>query len=774
MVELPNFMRKAKGLDESKPAPEPVAPTQKKVVGSALMQAIAEARARREAEENAAKRIEAAKEEPLVRLFYHPESESYWTADPQYPGDFDRGIEPDMGDGMSHEVTDSPDAWAAFYAQEQIRAEAELNVTHIPESALEIVAQLPALPDADPVEPSMGITVHEDHLRRAALQAAVLFNIMEGMSVKLDPSQVAAVHGMVKEQYACLIGAAGTGKTTTTRVLLHTLMNGDAEAGIDPIRIETVDMSTYRPKVSILDDEDAEDIEDQEDAMVRAGTTRIPAIALCAYTGQATQVLRGNLPPAWRANAMTIHSLLAYVPVPYTKPDGKPGMRFEPTYTSEYRLPWDVIMIDEGSMVNLDLWGKLLAACKPGCRIYIIGDLNQLPPPVGMGVLGFALAKWKVFQLTVVHRQSDESANRIIDTAHAVLNGRYDDIKFDDPQTNKNWRVIGFEIAKDQETAHRQIVNIAKALSEKRVSEDVNPERPLVYDPFRDRIMTPGNGYNPDEPGSMLGQSQINDTLSRLFTDEGVTRYIIDCQRVVKKFAVGYRVMATKNEPSDTVNRVTNGLTGKIMKIIPNAQWKGDRRLVGDERIVAENRKHMVTEALRQNVDQGYMNRAEALNASLSGKSIEDVIKGLSDAAAAKGATMTEEKLSGPASHIVTVRFDNGATREFSLNAEVEQLMLAYASTVHKTQGAEMPTAIIVVHDANKFHLNRESLYTAVTRAKERVIFLYTQYGFRYALSKQKVSGRDLGEKIANYLKLMGGEDGEGFKTVKVRLTEND
>lgn len=602
--------------------------------------------------------------------------------------------------------------------------------------------------------------VNQDHLRRAAMQAMRMFNIMEGVQIIPDPSQVNAVHTLVHEQYGCLIGAAGTGKTTTTRLLLHTLMNGDPEAGIEPIRISSVSMKEYRKATATLDEHDAE--YDPEEEMERAAETRIPGVALCAFTGQATQVLRKNLPPQWRANAMTIHSLLAFAPEEFIREDGKKSMRFVPTYTAEFKMPWDIIVVDEASMVNLDLWHMLLAAAKPGCRFYFIGDLNQLPPPVGMGILGFALAKWVVCELTVVHRQTDEAANRIIDTAHAILNGKQDQLTFDDPKTNPNWRVIGFELDNQVVNAQVQVVNIAASLSKKRVAKEVHADEPAVYDPWRDRIMTPGNGYNPEEVGHQLGQYPLNEVLSQIFVNKDVPRIIIDCQRATKKFAVDYRVMATKNEPPDAINRVTNGLTGRITDIFSNPQWVGDRRLVGEETQVRINREIMVAQA---SMSRGAVIEEKVENLEHADEMMQD-FEFTADAGT--------ERVSGPASHIVCVKFDNGAYREYNLNAEIEQLQIAYASTVHKAQGAEMPTAIIVIHHANKFHLNREGLYTGVTRAKERVILLYTQFGLRLALSKQKVSGRNLKEKIANYLNLMGGEDGNKFKTVKVRLTEND
>lgn len=758
-MKLPGFIPRPQPTVTAKPPVVPGVPE-----GSALQRAIAASRAAREAE--AAAKIEPvpdteeipepARDESLTKriLWYHPESDSHFET---------IGLFSDDEVVMCDDVTGNPESEARFIEEEALRRIEREQAEEREILEGEIIPPSRELIDVgfDPEPEEISYNVDADHLRRAAAEAARLYNIMEGVTITPDPSQVHAVHTLVHEQYGCLIGAAGTGKTTTTRMLLHTLMNGDIKAGIEPMRIELVDMSQYR-KAAPENEED--EVESREEDMARATAARVPSIALCAFTGQATQVLRKNLPPAWRANAMTIHSLLAFAPEEYLKEDGSKSMRFVPTYTEHFKMPWDVIVVDEASMVNLDLWHMMLRAAKPGCRFYFIGDLNQLPPPVGMGILGFALARWTVCELNVVHRQSDEAANKIVDMAWAILKGDYDAVKaaVDDPKENPNWRIMAFELAHPVAEAHQQVINIAYGLSSKRVPASVNPEEPLIYDPFRDRIMTPGNGFNPEDPGHLLGQFPLNESLSKLFTDKTVPRIIIDAQRVTKKFAVGYRIMQTKNEPPDSVNRVTNGQTGRIIGIMENPKWFGDRRLVGEESVVAQNRKIMLAQALGDKVEQA-REQTQAVT-------MED----LDDLAASINVNGKAEKISGPASHIVQIKFDNGAYREYALNADIEQLQIAYASTTHKAQGAEMPTAIIVLHHANKYHLSRENLYTAVTRAKERVILLWTQHGLRTALAKQKVSGRTLAEKIRSYQLLMGGEDGLGFKAINVKLTEAD
>lgn len=608
----------------------------------------------------------------------------------------------------------------------------------------------------------------QEHWDSATARAT---NILEGVTFGLDDSQKAAVIGLVNTQRGCLMGAAGTGKTTTTRFVLNALINGIPSEGIEPLRLAAVDLSKYNggtkaAKAAVDDSGESIEVEEEESAPASEKII-VPAIAMVAFTGQAVQVIKGNMPGTWRRNVMTIHSLLGYAPETYTNEKGEEKWRFAPTYTRQIRMPWDVIIIDEASMVNLQLWHELLDAAKDTARIYWVGDLNQLVPAVGQGIFGFALAKLPVFELTTIHRQADEAANKIIDTAWGVLKGKFNpDKDLDDPTTNPNWRVIGMKLDNDSEKAHRQIVAIAKGLAGRKTLNGS-----AVYDPWRDRIMTPMNGFREESEGAMLGQFPLNDSLSQVFADKAQPRIVIDAKKITKKFSVGYRVMATKNEPANTIDRVTNGLTGKILNIERNPDWVGDWRLVGEEDVVKANRVQMVQDAF------AIGNNAEAQSAYAIQQASEaldaidfSAVEGLLD-------QKPEERQSGPSSHIVTVKFDNGATRMYNLNAEVEQLQIAYASTVHKAQGSEMPTAIVVVHHRTKRMLFRESLYTAVTRAKERVIFLYTDYGFRIALANQKISGATLPQKIEQYIRLMGeSELAPGFKLVNVRLTaeEND
>lgn len=87
-------------------------------------------------------------------------------------------------------------------------------------------------------------------------------------------------------------------------------------------------------------------------------------------------------------------------------------------------LEADAVIVDEMSMVDLPLMQALLEAVKPGCRLVMVGDPDQLPS-VGPGnVLGDLLRSHAVaaVSLTEVFRQAERSA--IIRNAHAVNSGR--------------------------------------------------------------------------------------------------------------------------------------------------------------------------------------------------------------------------------------------------------------------------------------------------------------------------------------------------------------
>ena len=82
------------------------------------------------------------------------------------------------------------------------------------------------------------------------------------------------------------------------------------------------------------------------------------------------------------------------------------------------------------------------------------------------------------------------------------------------------------------------------------------------------------------------------------------------------------------------------------------------------------------------------------------------------------------------------ITFDDGRRAGYSL-VEIEDLSLAYAITIHKSQGSEFPVAIIPILAGNPKLYNKNLLYTAVTRAKKMVMLIGKQTNIYYMIKNQ-------------------------------------
>lgn len=83
----------------------------------------------------------------------------------------------------------------------------------------------------------------------------------------------------------------------------------------------------------------------------------------------------------------------------------------------------------------------------------------------------------------------------------------------------------------------------------------------------------------------------------------------------------------------------------------------------------------------------------------------------------------------------------NGEIVEFYKD-ELSELQLAYATTIHKSQGCEYDTVIIPITMQHKRMLQRNLIYTAITRAKEKVILIGDEAALKYAIRNNKVNNR--------------------------------
>ena len=76
-----------------------------------------------------------------------------------------------------------------------------------------------------------------------------------------------------------------------------------------------------------------------------------------------------------------------------------------------------------------------------------------------------------------------------------------------------------------------------------------------------------------------------------------------------------------------------------------------------------------------------------------------------------------------PFNKSMTVRFEDGRYVEYSFD-DLDELELAYSITVHKAQGSEYPAVIIPMYAGPRMLMNRNILYTAITRARKCVCII--------------------------------------------------
>ena len=81
---------------------------------------------------------------------------------------------------------------------------------------------------------------------------------------------------------------------------------------------------------------------------------------------------------------------------------------------------------------------------------------------------------------------------------------------------------------------------------------------------------------------------------------------------------------------------------------------------------------------------------------------------------------------------------------------ELDQIVLAYATTIHKSQGSEYPAVVIPITMQHYMMLQRNLLYTGVTRGKRLVILLGQKKAV--AIAVKNVSGRRRWSKLREWL----------------------
>ncbi len=340
------------------------------------------------------------------------------------------------------------------------------------------------------------------------------------------------------------------------------------------------------------------------------------SIALCAPTGRAAKRLSEvtNMP------AQTIHRLLEYDP-------------FEESFVrnADNQLTYDLIIVDEVSMIDTVLFFHLLTAINENSQIVLIGDAQQIPS-IGPGNILHDLIEHsdlQIFELKQNFRQSENS--KIIDTAYSVISGK-------SPELNLNPESDFFFIRKSDT---KEIPNNILELLSERIPNKYQ------LDPLNDiQIIAPM--YKGE-----CGVNNLNREIQSGFNFEKVVLKI-----GLKEFRINDKVMQLRNNYEKDI---FNGDIGIV--VYPP---KNDK----------------------------------ALYVSFNGK---------------------------------IVKYET---------SELDELTLAYAITVHKSQGSEYPCVIMPLVNEHFIMLQRNLLYTAITRAQQLLIIIGTEQALNRAIQNNFVKKR--------------------------------
>lgn len=423
-----------------------------------------------------------------------------------------------------------------------------------------------------------------------------------------------------------------------------------------------------------------------------------PGVIIISYTRRAVNNIRKVQSQDLKANCITSHKLLEYKPEKFQVEDpmtGQPrtSMRFTPNRDACNPLPATIhtIIVEEASMLSVELHSEIMAALIHPVQWVFIGDIQQLPPVFGSAILGFKLLELPVVELIEVYRQALESP--IIRLAHRILSGKpipaaeYPDWKTPNQLTLHPWK---------KKLSDELAVQTLAAFFTGAIDKG-------IYNIEEDIILIP---YN-----KACGTIELNNAIANhLARQREAKTYEIMAGFNKLYFSEGDKVLYDREDAD-------------IIDIKPNPAYSGAR--------VQPSSLHL-----------DYWGHNPNLANESGFESYEDDVDVL--LAQVGGA---EDRVT-QASHILTVRLvDTAQEVELFKAAELNNLLLGYALTVHKSQGSEWRKVFFCLHQSHATMLQRELLYTGVTRAREELYVICEPESFTKGILNQKIKGNTLAEK---------------------------
>lgn len=343
--------------------------------------------------------------------------------------------------------------------------------------------------------------------------------------------------------------------------------------------------------------------------------------------------------------ASTIHRLLEYY---YS--EGEDVMRFGKT--EENPLDYDVVIIDEASMIDILLMNGLMNAIVPGTRLIFVGDSDQLPSVGAGNVLRDIIDSEVIYsvKLTEIFRQAKESL--IVVNAHKINKG-------ENPDCNEKDKDFFFL----QKNSEKDMLETIKDLCVRRL-----PAYFKDCDAMKDmQLLTPVRK-------GLLGSINLNKEMQAVLNPSNPD--LAEQKYGEKIFRVNDKVMQIKNNYQMTWKRIEDFTEGQGVF----------------------------------NGDVGFISHID--------KEFNEVV----------------------------VVFDDSKYVTYGVT-QLDELELAYAVTVHKSQGSEFPIVIMPVTWFPPVLATRNLLYTAVTRGKQAVVLVGSMNKMYAMVENNRIMDRYTGLK---------------------------
>ena len=348
-------------------------------------------------------------------------------------------------------------------------------------------------------------------------------------------------------------------------------------------------------------------------------------IRICAPTGRAAKRIAENQ-ALKKFQPSTIHMLKAMID------------------SSAKDIEFDTLIVDESSMIDINLFNDLVKMLPLGSQLILIGDVDQLPP-VGAGQPFLDLIRSKKIVVSRLSKQFRQGSDSVIPkVARAINKGEL--IEFSSDFSSSGFSFV--EVDKGQVV--EKIIEVVDFFTG-------NKNGSIDFD--KTQILSPMRRYS-------SGLINLNSIMQKKYNPNGEKVFSkMEGEKEIQ-FCAGDKVICTQNDYDIDVR---NGDIGYVVNKV--------------------------------------------------GKNIR-------------------------------VEFD-GEMKLFH-NNKIDYLDLAYAITVHKSQGSEYPNVVMPIVDDHRIMLTRKLIYTAITRGKQNVCLIGSKRVLREALKKVFLNLRysNLNQKIEN------------------------